>query len=111
MPSSYLDIGQQSLVASARGENVENIRFLDELFASLKIMTLMMSRMMPIPDTAAKLATAEYSVNDIQLGGAIVARLYYNQIFGRPIRFQYDMERLKIVYNTFDIPWDEPVAN
>jgi hypothetical protein len=107
----YLDGEQQSLVGSARSENVENIRFLDEVFASLKIMTLMMSRMMPIPDSAAKLATAEYSVNDIQLGGAIIARLYYNQIFGRPPQFIYDIERLKIIYNTFDIPWDEPVIN
>jgi hypothetical protein len=108
MPS-YLDVGQQSLVQSIRTENVENIRFLDELFASLKIMTLMMSRMMPIPDIAAKLASTEYSVNDIQLGGAIVARLYYNQIYGRPYKFIYDIEKLRIVYNTFDIPWDEPV--
>ncbi len=104
-----LNITQQSLVGSARAENVENIRFLDEVFASLKIMTLMMSRMMPIPDVAAKLASTEYSVNDIQLGGAIIARLYYNQIFGRPDRFQYDLEKLRIIYNTFDIPWDEAV--
>jgi hypothetical protein len=108
MPS-LLNITQQSLVGSARSENQENIRFLDEVFASLKIMTLMMSRMMPIPDVAAKLASTEYSVNDIQLGGAIIARLYYNQIYGRPDRFQYDIEKLKIIYNTFDIPWDEPV--
>jgi hypothetical protein len=107
MPN-YLDIGQQALVGSAQNENRENIRFLDEIFASLKIMTLMMSRMMPIPDTAAKLASAEYSVNDIQLGGAIIARLYYNQIYGRPYKFQYELEKLKIIYSTFDIPWDEP---
>ena len=108
MPS-YLDIGQQSLVQSIRADNVENIRFLDEIFASLKIMTLMMSRMMPIPDIAAKLASTEYSVNDIQLGGAIVARLYYNQIYGRPQKFIYNLDKLRIIYSTFDIPWDEPV--
>lgn len=107
----YLNIGQQSLVQSVRNDNKENLRFLDELFASLKIMTLMMSRMMPIPDIAAKLASTEYSVNDIQLGGAIIARLYYNQIYGRPDKFIYDMNKLRIVYATFDIPWDEPVEN
>jgi hypothetical protein len=108
MPS-LLNITQTALVGSARNENIENIRFLDEVFASLKIMTLMMSRMMPIPDTAAKLASTEYSVNDIQLGNAIIARLYYNQIYSRPIQFQYNLDKLRIVYSTFDLTWDEPV--
>ena len=106
---SYLNIQQQALIGSARSENTENVRFLDEIFASLKMMTLMMSRMMPIPDSAAKLASTEYSVSDIQLGGAIVARLYYNQIYGRPERFVYDIDRLRIIYETFDLEWDEAV--
>jgi hypothetical protein len=108
MPS-FLNIGQQSLIGSARSENLENVRFLDEVFASLKIMTLMMSRMMPIPDAAAKLASTEYSVEDIMLGGPIITRLYYNQIYGRPPGFQYDIDKLRIVAATFDIPWEEPV--
>jgi hypothetical protein len=108
MPS-FLNINTTSLVGSARQENIENIRFLDEVFASLKIMTLMMSRMMPIPDAAAKLASTEYSVDDIQLGGAIITRLYYNQIYGRPPGFNYDLDKLHIISSTFDIPWDEPV--
>ena len=106
MPS-FLNVTQQALAGSARAENMENIRFMDEALASLKIMTLMLSRMMPIPDTAAKLAQTEYSVEDIRLGGAIIARLYYNQIFGRPLNFQYDIEKLKIIYSTYDLQWDE----
>jgi hypothetical protein len=109
MPS-FINIGQQALYSSARQENKENIRFMDEALASLKIMTLMLSRMMPIPDTAAKLAQTEYSVDDIRLGGAILARLYYNQLFGRPAGFKYDLEKLKIVYETFDLVWDEAVS-
>jgi hypothetical protein len=108
MPS-FLNVTQQALAGSARQENQENIRFMDEALASLKIMTLMLSRMMPIPDTAAKLAQTEYSVEDIRLGGAIIARLYYNQIFGRPPNFQYDIEKLKIIYSTYDLDWDEVV--
>ena len=108
MPS-FLNITSQALIGSARGENIENIRFMDELFASLKIMTLMMSRMMPIPDSAAKLATTEYSVDDIQLGGSIIARLYYNQIYGRPSGFLYDIDKLRIITATFDLNWEEPV--
>jgi hypothetical protein len=105
----FLDITQQTLVGSAQGEIVENARFLDELLGSLKIMTLMLSRMQPISDLAAKLASTEYSVDDIQLGGAIIARLYYNNIYGRPANFNYDMKKLREVYEMYDIPWDEAV--
>lgn len=109
MPS-YLDLGMQSLVGSARSEIIENIQFLDKTLASMKIMTLMLSRMMPIPDSCAKLASTDYSVSGIQLGGAIIARLYYNQIYGRPEHFKYNIDRLRIIYDTFDLPWDESVA-
>ena len=108
MPS-YLNLGQQSLIGSARNEVIENIRFLDEVFASMKMMTLLMSRLIPKPELATKLASTEYSVKGIELGGAILARLYYNQVYGRPPLFKYNIDRLRIIYNTFDIPWDEPV--
>jgi hypothetical protein len=105
----FLNTAIQSLVGSARSEMVENARFIDEVLASLKIMTLMLAKMQPISDTAAKLASTEYSVEDIQLGGAIIARLYYNQVFGRPPGFNYDIDKLRIIYDTFDITWDEAV--
>lgn len=108
MPT-FLSPGNQALLGAQQMENQENIRFMDEALASLKIMTLMLSRMMPIPDTAAKLAQTDYSVDDIQLGSAIIARLYYNQLFGRPRAFNYDMAKLKIVYMTYDLPWEEAI--
>jgi hypothetical protein len=109
MPS-LLNITQNALVSGSRKEMLENVRFLDEVLGSLKIMTLMMSRLQPIPDSAANLAQAEYTVGDVQLGGAIIARLYYNQLYGVPDGFQYNMTKLIYVYNTYDIPWDEPVT-
>ena len=108
MPN-YLDLTRQTLSTKVNSEFVESVRFYDEALASLKLMTLMFSRMMPIPDLAAKLAQASYSVEDIKLGGAIIARLYYNQIFGRPPKFVYDLMKLREVYETYDIPYDEPV--
>ncbi len=108
MPN-YLDITRQTISSKIAHEFVESVRFYDEALASLKLMTLMLSRMMPIPDMAAKLAQTSYSVDDIKLGGAIIARLYYNQIFGRPPKFVYDLTKLKEIYETYDIPYDEPV--
>ena len=105
----FLSLTQNALVGSSRAEVIENVRFLDEVLGSLKIMTLMMSRLQPIPDTAAALAQTEYAVNDVQLGGAIIARLYYNRDFGVPVGFNYEMDKLIFIYNKYDIPWDEPV--
>ncbi len=108
MPN-YLNLTQQSITGTIQNEFIESVRFYDEALASLKLMTLMLSRMMPIPDIAAKLASTSYSVEDIKLGGAIIARLYYNQIYGRPNKFVYDLQKLRYIYETYDIPYDEPV--
>ncbi len=105
----FLNAATNALANSSQKETSENVRFLDNVLGSLKLMTLMLARMQPIPDSAAKLASTEYSVNDIQLGAAIVARLYYNQIFGIPPGFNYDLNKLHIIYTTYDFEWDEPV--
>lgn len=105
----FLNAAMNALANSAQKETTENVRFLENVLGSLKLMTLMLARMQPIPDNAAKLASTEYSVNDIQLGAAIVVRLYYNQIFGIPPGFNYDLSKLHIIYSTYDFVWDEPV--
>jgi hypothetical protein len=102
----------QSSIAVAQSANVEirnNIKFLDEVLGGLKVFTLMLSKMQPIPDSVPKLAEAEFSVKDIVLGAAVIIRLYYNHEFGTPPLFQYDEEKLAYLYEKYDLIWNEPV--
>ena len=110
MPA-YISQVNNSVGSSAVVEIKNNALFLDEVLGSLKLFTLMLSKMQPIPDSLPKIAETSYSVNDIALSPAIIARLYYNVEYGRPAEFNYDIEKLKEIYSKYGLPWDEVVLS